>query len=121
MKLNKAQREAAIGSLTTDNFYLIHGPPGTGKSQTLTVILEALAQQKKRVLVCAEANNPVDTLLMKFMETDTFFSCFDPWRYRLVRTGNNENIPSEVHHYKLDNVVDRLAEKRNVRLNPKTR
>ena len=42
-KLNKAQQDAAIGSLTTNNFYMIHGPPGTGKSQTLTVILEALA------------------------------------------------------------------------------
>ena len=42
-KLNTVQQDAAIGSLTTNNFYMIHGPPGTGKSQTLTVILEALA------------------------------------------------------------------------------
>ena len=55
------------------------------------------------------------------METDTFLSVFDPIRYSCVRIGNNENIPGVVHHYKLDNTVDRLASKRNVVLNQKTR
>ena len=59
--------------------------------------MEALAQQKKRVLVCAEANNPVDTLLMKFMETSTCLLSFNNDRYSLVRLGNNDIIPEEVH------------------------
>lgn len=63
-KLKSKQLEAihtAMGSEIT----WIWGPPGCGKSFTLAPIIEAFYKQGKRILVCANTNRAVDTLLVK--------------------------------------------------------
>jgi len=62
--LNKYQSEAIMEAMTKQ-FSLILGPPGTGKTHTLAVLLEKIIDQGKRVLVCGQSNSAVDNLLMK--------------------------------------------------------
>ena len=71
-RLNASQQQAVKQAYTCDMFSIIHGPPGTGKSECMAVLMEAMALQGKRVLVCAESNNPVDNLLTKFSSTEAF-------------------------------------------------
>lgn len=44
----------AICAATQDNSFILHGPPGTGKSQTITNIIANALYQEKKVLFVAE-------------------------------------------------------------------
>ena len=37
--LNEEQAEAVINALNSDRLFIIHGPPGTGKTRTLCEII----------------------------------------------------------------------------------
>ncbi len=65
--LNPDQRAAVEAVLGTSVSY-IWGPPGTGKTQTLSAVVEALFNAEKRILICSNTNNAVDQLLMKLCE-----------------------------------------------------
>jgi predicted DNA helicase len=61
--LNNSQREAISRALASKDFFLIHGPFGTGKTRTL---IELILQEVKRggkLLVTAESNMAVDNIL----------------------------------------------------------
>nr|WP_230972253.1 IGHMBP2 family helicase [Archaeoglobus neptunius] len=62
-KLNSAQREAVSLALGSPDFFLIHGPFGTGKTRTLAEVVRQLVKSGERVLVTAESNTAVDNLV----------------------------------------------------------
>ncbi|OAG29258.1 regulator of nonsense transcripts 1 [Nematocida displodere] len=59
--LNNSQKKAVNFALTHD-ITLIKGPPGTGKTKTITAIIGFGLLMKWRVLVCAPSNAAVDML-----------------------------------------------------------
>ncbi|KAI5780203.1 DNA helicase-like protein [Peziza echinospora] len=64
--LNESQRAAVVFSLASPEVALIHGPPGTGKTQTLIeLILQLALRQNKRVIVCGPSNISVDNLVLR--------------------------------------------------------
>lgn len=95
-----------MGALKTPYFKLIHGPPGTGKSEVLVTILEALVKKGLRVLVCSEANNPVDNLLTRFAKTDTFVSSDLNQNSTVIRLGNSLLIDQACKKYCLEYAVN---------------
>ncbi|GJU83140.1 UvrD-like helicase, ATP-binding domain, P-loop containing nucleoside triphosphate hydrolase [Tanacetum coccineum] len=62
LNLNESQREAVMEALCktqcchTSSVGLIWGPPGTGKTMTVSVLLFILLQMKQRTLTCAPTN-----------------------------------------------------------------
>jgi hypothetical protein len=63
-ELNATQQTAARNALRANDVYCIHGPPGTGKTRTLTTVIRAAADQGLSVLACAHSNQAVDNLLV---------------------------------------------------------
>ena len=63
--LNTSQVDAIRGSLDSTYVSLIHGPPGTGKTSTVTELIFQLVRLGKKVLVCAPSNVAVDNILEK--------------------------------------------------------
>lgn len=98
-RLNDIQKEAIAATLARDPVSLIHGPPGTGKTETLVEIVKQLVkpttsgQRSKRVLVCAPSNLAVDNLVERLGA--------DP-RFSLVRLGHPARMLEAVQPHSLD-------------------
>lgn len=68
LQMNPVQRKAVLKALTCENYMLIKGLPGTGKTQTLIRLIQMLMIMKKSVLVTSHTNSAVDNILMRLME-----------------------------------------------------
>ncbi|EDM24324.1 IGHMBP2 family helicase [Caminibacter mediatlanticus] len=86
-KLNDSQNKALSYSINSETF-LIHGPPGTGKTTTLAEVIKK--HIGKKILVCADSNVAVDNVLEKLSE------------YNVVRIGHPAKIESNLMKYSLD-------------------
>ena len=62
-KLNESQKKAVRHCLSANQIALIHGPPGTGKTQTCVEVIKQFVQRGKKVLVCGPSNISVDNLV----------------------------------------------------------
>ncbi|WP_458186260.1 DEAD/DEAH box helicase [Haladaptatus sp. NG-WS-4] len=113
LELNPYQRRAAINALRSENAYCIHGPPGTGKTRTLTAIIQSAVESRHRVLVCAHSNQAVDNLIAGESspgnpDTASLHGIIQDEGYRLARTGRRDQITSRVvHSHYADEEVDR--------------
>jgi hypothetical protein len=64
IQLNPSQQKALIWAVAAEDCVCIHGPPGTGKTRTLTAyVLEAI-NRGQRVLITAHSNQAVDNLVV---------------------------------------------------------
>lgn len=61
--LNDSQKHCVRQALDTSDLFLIHGPPGTGKTVTLTEVIAQGKQRDKKILATATSNVAVDNLL----------------------------------------------------------
>lgn len=66
--LNESQNKAVEVSLAS-SLTCLWGPPGTGKTHTIVVLLQELLQDlgERRILVTAPTHNAVDNVLRKFL------------------------------------------------------
>lgn len=98
-ELNRSQREAIMRALGSDDFFLIHGPFGTGKTRTLHELIRQEVRRGNRVLVTAESNAAVDNLLEGIAG-----------HLRCVRLGHPQRVSrtnlQETLAYKLENHPD---------------
>ena len=62
--LNKEQKQAVCSVLTNENSY-IWGPPGTGKTFTLGILIENFFSKEERSLIVSNTNQAVDQVLLK--------------------------------------------------------
>ncbi|WP_135828498.1 AAA domain-containing protein [Halorussus halobius] len=60
---NEAQNEAVNLAVDAEDFALVHGPPGTGKTYTIARTIRALVEDGNRVLLSAFTNRAVDNAL----------------------------------------------------------
>jgi hypothetical protein len=84
-RLDPHQMQAFRRALTVPDLSLVLGPPGTGKTRTITQIALACAQRGQRVLVTSHTNRAVDNVLQKI-----------PPQVRSIRVGNEDVIAEEV-------------------------
>lgn len=95
--LNKSQRHAIKQGLSTKDFYLIHGPFGTGKTTTLTELILQMNKSGERLLVTAESNIAVDNLLKKVSKTKD---------EHILRLGQLQRIEPSVRKYSLTSQME---------------
>jgi vacuolar-type H+-ATPase subunit D/Vma8 len=104
------EQERAIRTSMSQEVTFIWGPPGTGKTKTLTSILKNLIQAQKRVLLVAHTNRAVDEILKKFIDDPNNLPLIDDGK--IVRLG----IPDDDEEVLNCILLDKVAEKRATRL-----
>lgn len=91
-QLNDSQKSAVTESLKSQSCFLIHGPPGTGKTTTLVEAIIQHAQFGQRLLATADSNTAVDNLVEKLNHQ----GC------KVIRLGNPARINLDLVNHSLD-------------------
>ena len=70
VELNPSQMQAysSVVSLPEEDFFLIHGPPGTGKTRLISSLLFDAMTNNRKVLVSSHTNVAVDNALEKLLD-----------------------------------------------------
>ncbi len=66
--LNQSQNSALQNILSAPDVAFVHGPPGTGKTTTLSQAIYFTVKSERQVLVCAPSNAATDLLVEKLSE-----------------------------------------------------
>lgn len=70
LELNGNQRSAVLRALTANEYLLLKGLPGTGKTQTLSALIRLFVLMKKSVLITSHTHSAVDNLLLRLRKCD---------------------------------------------------
>jgi len=65
-----SSQRSAIGAVLSGHSLVIHGPPGTGKSQTIANLIAALVARGRKVLFVAEKRAAIDAVLSRLKSVD---------------------------------------------------
>ena len=65
-----SSQRSAIGAVLSGHSLVIHGPPGTGKSQTIANLIAALVARGRKVLFVAEKRAAIDAVLSRLKGVD---------------------------------------------------
>ena len=92
--LNQVQQMAVLGALDAVDLYLIHGPPGTGKTKTLARYVTEEVKRGNKVIACCPSNVAVDNLLreLHYLEGDM----------GICRIGINEKMQDDATEFSLE-------------------
>jgi DNA replication ATP-dependent helicase Dna2 len=90
---NEAQNDAVNAALRADDFALIHGPPGTGKTYTLAQTVRGLVERGERVLLSAFTNRAVDNAI-EALEAQGFTD--------VLRWGSETGVRDDMQGYRLE-------------------
>ncbi|CAJ37592.1 AAA domain-containing protein [Methanocella arvoryzae] len=103
--LNECQKQVITHALSQEVTF-VWGPPGTGKTKTLSVLLNHLIRAKKTVLLISHTNLALDEVIKKFAEDPENRSLIDDGK--VIRYGNPSNNDPVIKNFLLDNVNDRI-------------
>lgn len=114
--LNTSQAEAVSNSFATKNCYhenhvkLIWGPPGTGKTKTVAVLLYELLGQKCRTVTCAPTNIAVLEVAARLMSLVTQSTGYETYGLGdVVLFGNRKRMKIDDHSDLLNIFLDYRA------------
>ncbi|QLD87320.1 AAA family ATPase [Natronomonas halophila] len=94
---NDAQNEAVNKAVNAEDFALVHGPPGTGKTYTLAQTVRTLVRSGERVLLSAFTNRAVDNAI-EALEEQGFTD--------IVRWGSESGVRDDMQEYRMERSGD---------------
>ncbi len=95
--LNESQNQALRLALGSFPLFLIHGPPGTGKTTTLVEIMTFLIREEKKILATADSNNAVDNIVEGLLKKGV----------NVTRIGHPARLKRELIEVSLDHKVEK--------------
>ncbi len=99
--LNRVQQKAAFKSLMAEQFVLLKGMPGSGKTTLIVALVRMLVNMGKSVLLTAYTHSAVDTILMKLVD-------FDDVTPKILRLGKATKTREKVRQFCVENLTQGL-------------
>lgn len=100
------QRDFVRKGLSTPDFAILQGPPGSGKTTAIIELIVQLAAQNKKILLCGSTQASIDNVLLRIKENERLHHLISP-----LRIGRKEGIyDSGVHDVVLSEQIQRLME-----------
>tara|TARA_B100000029_G_scaffold514395_1_gene617043 strand:- start:147 stop:3881 length:3735 start_codon:yes stop_codon:yes gene_type:complete len=100
------QRMFVKRALSTPDFAILQGPPGSGKTTAIIELITQCALQNKRVLLCGSTQASIDNVLTRIIAKDQLARLISP-----LRIGWKRGIYDEgVHHLVLSEQIDQYIE-----------
>ncbi|MBN1203307.1 MAG: AAA family ATPase [Myxococcaceae bacterium] len=99
--LNPEQADAVARALAAEDFFLVHGPPGTGKSTVLAEVAAQAVARGERLLCAAASNAAVDHLLDLCLSQGL----------RAIRVGHPARVAPRFQEHTLDIIVEEHADR----------
>ena len=96
IELNAVQKEAVRFAASANDFALIHGPPGTGKTTTIVAFICECVAEGEKLLACAPSNTAVDNLLERLIAEGV----------RAVRLGHPARVTESLREHSLDGLAE---------------
>lgn len=93
--LNQSQKTAVEKSLMAEDFFLIHGPPGTGKTVTCIETARQSLRRGESVLCAADSNTAVDNLVEWLAKEGE----------KVVRIGHPARVTPTLREHTLDEII----------------
>lgn len=123
--LNDSQKKAIENALSCENFFLIHGPFGTGKTRTLVELISQETRQGHKVLATAESNAAVDNILERLMDNKKLTLTRLGHPQRVSKHNITQTLAYKAENHKLNKKIkkihkkiDNMIEKRKVHTKP---
>jgi len=103
--LNRSQQTAILKMMAAKDVFVIHGPPGTGKTTTLVAAVQTALLSMPQVLVCAPSNAAADLLTEKLATAGT----------KVLRIGNPARISDEILPHTMDFLIGNHVEAKEIK------
>jgi predicted DNA helicase len=94
-QLNEHQKKAVKGSILSQTLFLIHGPPGTGKTTTLAETILQHVRRGNKVLATADSNTAVDNMVEKLLAH----------KASVIRIGNPARLNPSIISVSIDQMI----------------
>ncbi len=103
--LNDSQNKAVQNILSSQDFAIIHGPPGTGKTTTLIQTIKLLCKTENQVLVCTPSNTAADLITERSAAVGL----------NVVRIGNISRVDENIIQHTLDQRLANHPESKTIK------
>ena len=90
--LNDSQNQAINDILAAQDVAIVHGPPGTGKTTTITHAIKQLSKKEATILVAAPSNSAADLLTERLSALEL----------NVVRVGNPSRVDENLIRHTLE-------------------
>ncbi|MHA1992907.1 MAG: AAA domain-containing protein [Candidatus Hodarchaeales archaeon] len=97
--VDKSQLRAIQNAVEANDYCLIQGPAGTGKTYTITKLIDEFRKEGKSILLTSYTNTAVDNILINYLENTRFKNEFN----HMTRLGIEASVSSEMIPYLLKN------------------
>jgi ATP-dependent RNA/DNA helicase IGHMBP2 len=104
-QLNTSQNQAVNAILQNEGIQIVHGPPGTGKTTTLSHAIQALVKSGKRILVAAPSNTAVDHFAKVLVKKGV----------KVLRVGNHIKIDDAILDFTVDGYLSKSTELKQIK------
>ena len=103
--LNQSQNEAVKAIVQAEDFHILHGPPGTGKTTTLVAAAQALIEQGHKLMLCAPSNAATDWLLEKCIQQNI----------KAIRIGNISRMNEQAASHSVEGKLEIHPEYKDIK------
>ncbi len=104
-RLNPSQQKAISPALGSKDLFLIHGPPGTGKTSTLIELIAQESKRQQKIIATADSNTAVDNMLERLAKKGL----------NIVRIGHPVRIASDLQKHSIHYLYEQHSQSADIK------